>query len=50
MKNALSLLALLFIFSCSPKINYIDGHKIIRYGTKEFEEFEKKAPIRKIVY
>ncbi|MBE0393712.1 hypothetical protein [Flavobacterium sp. PL002] len=45
-KNIIIIL-LIFISSCSPKINYIDGHKIIRYGTKEFENFEKNATIKK---
>lgn len=47
MRKFLSLLLLLLVFNCSPKINYIDGHKIIRYGTKEFENFEKHATINK---
>lgn len=47
MKKILSLLILLFVFSCSPKINHVEGHKIIRYGTKDFEDFEKKATIKK---
>lgn len=46
LKKSIVLLIIL-ISSCSPKINHIDGHKIIRYGTKEFENFEKNATIKK---
>jgi hypothetical protein len=47
MKKIFLLFLLLFVFGCNPKMNYINGHKIIRYGTTEFENFEKNAKIKK---
>ena len=47
MKKTLLLFLVLFIFGCNPSINYINGHKIIRYGTTEFKNFEKKTKIKK---
>lgn len=47
MKKIISLLIMVSIFSCSPKMSYVDGHEILKYGTKDFEEFEKNATIKK---